>query len=113
MGARGVGCVTTVTGADETPVIRSTALSQNSPNPFNPTTRISFSVERGGRTTLRIFDIAGRLVATLLDQNLPAGSHSITWRGLDSRNRQVASGVYFYELRSGADVLTRSMVLLK
>jgi len=113
MGARGIGCVTTVTDVDETPVIRATALAQNAPNPFNPVTRINFSVDHGGPTSLRIFDVAGRLVATLIDQDIPAGSHSITWRGLDSRNRQVATGVYFYELRTGADVLTRSMVLLK
>ncbi|HEY6572541.1 MAG TPA: PA14 domain-containing protein, partial [Candidatus Eisenbacteria bacterium] len=113
LGARGQGCTATVTGVDDMPVVRSTILKQNTPNPFNPVTRINFSIERGAPTTLRIFDVAGRLVATLLDRNLPAGEHSITWRGMDSQERQVATGVYFYELRSGEDVLTRSMVLLK
>lgn len=113
IGARGQGCTTTVTGVEATPLIRATVLKQNAPNPFNPVTRIDFSIERGAPTTLRIFDVAGRLVATLLDRTLPAGEHNVTWRGENSQNRQVATGVYFYELRSGENVLTRSMVLLK
>lgn len=113
IGARGQGCSTTVTGVDGAPVIRATILKQNAPNPFNPVTRINFSIEHGGRTLLRIFDVAGRLVTTILDRDLPAGEHSVTWRGLDSQSRQVATGVYFYELRSGDEAQTRSMVLLK
>jgi hypothetical protein len=113
MGARGVGCINTVTDVAEMPAIRSTSLAQNVPNPFNPSTRINFSINQGGRTSLRIYDVAGRLVAILIDQDLPAGAHSVTWRGLDSRGRQVSTGVYFYALRKGRDVLTRSMLLLK
>jgi hypothetical protein len=113
IGARGQGCTTTTTAVEETPLIRTIALEQNAPNPFNPETQIKFSTKSGGHVTLRIFDVAGRLVTTLVDRDLPAGPHSIMWRGLDDRNRQVATGVYFYVLRSAKDVLTRSMVLLK
>ncbi len=113
MGARGQGCTTTVTGVDDVPVARGTRLEQNAPNPFNPVTRINFSIEHGGRTTLRIFDVAGRLVSTLVDRDLPAGPQSVTWRGMDAQGRQIATGVYFYELRTGGQAMTRSMVLLK
>ncbi|HEU4725255.1 MAG TPA: PA14 domain-containing protein, partial [Candidatus Eisenbacteria bacterium] len=113
IGARGQGCTTTVTAIDDVPVARVTRLEQNAPNPFNPVTRIRFSLERGGRTTLRIFDVAGRVVSTLVDRDLAAGPHSITWRGTDDHGRQVATGVYFYELRNNGEASTRSMVLLK
>jgi len=113
IGARGAGCVTSVTAVDATPGYRATALEQNAPNPFNPETVIHFSLERGGRTSLRIFDVAGRLVTTLVDRDLPAGPQRITWRGRDGQGRPVATGVYFYVLRSGTEILTRSMVLLK
>ncbi|HEX4936025.1 MAG TPA: FlgD immunoglobulin-like domain containing protein, partial [Gemmatimonadaceae bacterium] len=67
----------------------------------------------GGRATLTIYDVAGRLVTTLVDRDLPAGRHSATWHGTDEQGRRVATGVYFYQLRSGGTSLTRSMVLLK
>ena len=115
IGARGVGCAPgALTAVDDVPAVPSaTALSQNAPNPFNPSTRIDFALERGGRTTLRIYDVAGRLVASLVDRDLPAGPHTVSWRGMDRSGRAVSSGVYFYELRSGQTVLKRSMVLLK
>jgi hypothetical protein len=113
IGARGPGCTSRVTAVEDLPAGHPTVLEQNAPNPFNPVTRISFYLERGGRVTLRIFDVAGRLVTTLVDRDLPAGPHSVTWRGHDDRGRQVATGVYFYALRSSKNVLTRSMVLLK
>jgi hypothetical protein len=113
IGARGQGCTTTVTGVDDVPVASTIRLEQNAPNPFNPVTRINFALERGGRTTLRIFDVAGRVVTTLVDRDLPVGSHSMTWRGTNAQGRQVATGVYFYELRSGGQSLKKSMVLLK
>jgi hypothetical protein len=116
IGARGPGCsggaITAVDPAPA-PIAPTAALGQNVPNPFNPETRISFSVPQSGRVTLRIYDPAGRLVATLVDRDMPAGSHGVTWRGLDGHGRRVASGVYFYQLRRGDALLTRSMVLLK
>ena len=116
IGARGPGCASgAVTAVEPAPSPGSpvTALEQNAPNPFNPETRISFTVPRSGRVTLRIYDPAGRVVTTLVDRDMPAGRHGVTWRGIDNRNRRVASGVYFYQLRRGGELLTRSMVLLK
>jgi hypothetical protein len=114
IGARGQGCATTaVTAAGAVPTVAATRLAQNVPNPFNPETRIAFTLERAGAITLRIFDVAGRLVTTLVDRTLPAGDHRVAWRGRDRQERPVASGVYFYELRHAGEVLRRSMVLLK
>lgn len=113
IGAHGAGCGSATTAVTTSPGVAATVLEQNAPNPFNPETQIGFSLARGARTVLRIYDVAGRLVATLLDRDLPAGRHEVTWRGNDSRDRPVATGVYFYQVRSGGEVLTRSMVLLK
>jgi len=92
--------------------IRST-LAQNAPNPFNPATEIHFELSRPGATQLRVYDLSGRLVTTLLDRQMPAGSHSARWTGRDSAGRVVSSGVYLYRIESGDFVQTRRMVLLK
>jgi len=89
------------------------ALSQNAPNPFNPSTKISFALPQAGRTTLRIYDLAGRLVNELVSEELTAGHHEIVWNGTDSQGQGVASGSYLYRLKSGSTVLTKRMILLK
>ena len=84
------------------------ALSQNSPNPFNPTTRISFALPADGDVKLTIYNVAGQKVTTLLDGPMTAGYHTVTW---DARG--YASGVYLYRLISGSHSDTRKMILLK
>jgi hypothetical protein len=84
------------------------ALNQNFPNPFNPSTVISFSLPKQGAVTLKVFNILGQEVETLLDNVLSAGTHSVTWVA----DRQ-ASGVYFYRLAFQGQVLTRKMTFLK
>jgi hypothetical protein len=84
------------------------ALYQNYPNPFNPVTTIQFSVETNSKTSLQIFDITGRLVETLVNENLEPGYHEITWNATN-----VSSGVYIYKLTTDAGQLTRKMILLK
>lgn len=110
--------LTLETGAVYVPV-RAARLDPNAPNPFNPVTRIRFAIPDGPtdarevRVKLRVFDARGALVRTLVDGFLPAGAHTVTWRGVDDRGRSVASGLYFYRLEAGAFQAARKMLLLK
>ena len=88
-------------------------LLQNYPNPFNARTQISFSTSSPGMVRLEIYDIAGRVIATPVDQYLPAGSHMCNWPGTNSQGEEVASGIYFYRLSSDTNTVTRKMTLLK
>jgi hypothetical protein len=88
-------------------------LSQNYPNPFNPDTRISFSLPRNGQVTLEIFNILGQRVRELVNEVRPAGTYAVEWDGTDDFGKRVSSGVYFYRLNSGTEVLAKKMMLLK
>jgi hypothetical protein len=88
-------------------------LGQNRPNPFNPLTTIRFTVPQNGSVELRIFDVTGRLIKTLLSKEVGAGTYSVMWDGRSDSGREVASGVYFYRLEAGPSVKTRKMVLLR
>jgi len=96
-----------------TPTIPNLALGQNVPNPFNPATRIPFTLHQRSRVQLTIFDVRGAHVVTLLDEPLTEGEHVAQWSGQDAYGRQVASGVYFYALSAGGRTLSRKMTLLK
>lgn len=89
------------------------ALAQNRPNPFNPSTEISFSLPKPAEVTLSIYNILGESVATLAEGLRTAGTHAVTWDGRDKNGRVVASGVYFYRLDAGEFSATRKMLLLK
>jgi len=89
------------------------ALGNAYPNPFNPTTTIAYAVPRSGHVTLRIFDVAGRLVRTLVEGDATAGHHTVVWNGRDHGDRQVASGTYYYRLSADGFNDTRKMVLVK
>jgi hypothetical protein len=84
------------------------ALEQNFPNPFNPTTTIQFGVEGPGLVSLKVYDVLGREVATLVNERKAAGKYSVTWNA-----SSMASGVYFYRLEAGASVATRKLMLLR
>jgi M6 family metalloprotease-like protein len=88
-------------------------LRQNVPNPFNPDTRIAFSLPSRMHVVLAVHDVAGRRVITLIDGSRPAGINDVLWNGRDSRGSRVASGVYFYRLEAGGRSFTRKMLLLK
>lgn len=90
-------------------------LEGNYPNPFNPSTRIAFTVPGSGdrQVKLAVFDTRGQLVRELLNDRLSAGSHSVTWNGTDRAGRSAAAGVYYYRLDWGSQSLTRPMTLLK
>jgi hypothetical protein len=83
------------------------------PNPFNPSTRIDFSLDQGGPVQLSIYDVAGRLVRTLVDENLSRGTHHRRWDGRNQAGRQVASGVYFALLRQDDQVGRQRLMLMK
>ena len=88
-------------------------LKQNFPNPFNPTTTLSFSVPTEGVVSLNIYDMTGRLVSTLVDENLEQGYHSIIWDGMDSNDHAVSSGMYIYSLKGEGVSITKKMVMMK
>ncbi len=102
---------------DPTPVLHDlpkySRLYQNVPNPFNPTTTIQFDLARDGEVTLRIFDVAGHQVRTLVHGKLSGNRHQVTWNGLDDTGRRVSSGVYLYRLTAGDFAATRRLVVLK
>jgi hypothetical protein len=95
---------------------RAFSLSQNVPNPFNPSTTISYSVpeEKGMvRVSLKVYNLRGQLVRTLVDEVQEAGGYNVFWDGRNDTGRQVASGIYMYRMQAGEFVQTRKMVLLK
>ena len=83
------------------------------PNPFNPTTLLSFSVMKEGHINLSIYDMAGRLVSTLVDGNLEQGNHDMVWDGMDGNGNSVSSGMYIYSLQGEDMSITKKMVLMK
>ena len=95
------------------PVPQRTELVQNRPNPFNPTTTIEYVLAGGGDVSLRVYDVKGRLVRTLVDGHKGVGVHAEVWNGRNDRGEPVASGVYFYRLRAGETVITKKAILLK
>lgn len=90
-----------------------TALLGAVPNPFNPTTNLSFVLATPGHVRLKVYDAAGRLVATLVDDSREAGRHEVIWDGRGSSGRMSAAGVYLYRLEAGRFSETRRMVLVK
>ncbi|HPF36792.1 MAG TPA: M12 family metallo-peptidase [Candidatus Krumholzibacteria bacterium] len=83
------------------------------PNPFNPQTKLDFALPSAGRATLQIFDAQGKLVRTLVQADLPAGAHTVDWKGRDDAGRAVASGVYLARLVHPDGAESRRMVLMK
>jgi len=92
--------------ADLTP--NNYSLSQNYPNPFNPSTTINYSIAKAGKVVLKIYDLLGKEVNTLMDENKPSGSYSVIFNA-----HNIPSGIYVYELRTDGFVSRNKMVLLK
>ena len=88
-------------------------LSQNYPNPFNPSTTIQFQIPDAVDVRLKVYDVGGRLVRTLVDEQKKPNVYRVVWDGHDNNGSRVASGVYFYKLEAGAFVKTRKMEILK
>ncbi|MCK9995747.1 MAG: T9SS type A sorting domain-containing protein [Candidatus Krumholzibacteria bacterium] len=89
-------------------------LLQNAPNPFNPQTTIAFEIPEKAAVSLRVFDVSGRLVRVLIDNEIvERGRHETVWNGRDDTGRNVATGVYFYRLESGPWSEMKRMALIK
>ncbi|MBU1101364.1 MAG: choice-of-anchor D domain-containing protein [Bacteroidetes bacterium] len=88
-------------------------LDQNYPNPFNPSTTIKFALPEAQHVSIKIYDMLGREVARVLEQDMQAGVHTAIWNGEDSNGRIVNTGVYFYRIVSGSNVAIKKMLLLK
>ena len=88
-------------------------LSQNFPNPFNPTTTITFSLPKTAPVRLSIFTLEGKLVRTLVDEVLSNGFKEYEWDGKDAQGFSVSSGIYFYRIKAGNRTLTKKMTLIK
>ncbi|MGH1366880.1 MAG: T9SS type A sorting domain-containing protein [Calditrichia bacterium] len=88
-------------------------LKQNFPNPFNPTTNITFSITQATMINLSIFDITGRHIRTLVDKHLPVGEHAFVWDSRSDSNEKTGSGIYFYRLSREEASETRKMILLR
>jgi len=102
-----------LSGVDEQGLPSVVSLSGAYPNPFNPATNIKFATPRTGHVELKIYDLAGRHVRTLVDGRQDAGHHSVMWDGTDQRGRGVASGAYYYRLQADGFDQTQKMLLLK
>ena len=88
-------------------------LEQNVPNPFNPTTTISFVLPERAAVTLSVFNVHGQLVRTLVNELLSNGRHEAVWNGRDNKENPVSSGIYCYRLIAGKKTLTKKMLLIK
>ena len=110
----------TVSLVGKTATVEEFYLSQNYPNPFNPNTKISWQTPVSGWQTLKIYDVLGNEVATLVNEYRPAGSYEVEFKSTVG-NHQLANGVYFYQLKAGdpstssaqSFVETKKMILLK
>lgn len=88
-------------------------LKQNSPNPFNPTTTIRYTLSKGSDINITVFDIVGRTINHLYSSKQSSGSHTVQWNGTDNLGNPVSAGIYFYQLQTSNFMLTKKMVLMK
>ncbi len=101
------------TDAEPMPDAQGFTLRQNVPNPFNPTTRIDFELEKAGNVDLNVYDVSGRLVASLFSGHLGEGAHEVTWNGKTNNGTTAATGVYLYVLKTETGMASKRMVLLR
>lgn len=99
--------------ANDDPVLLPGDCIKNYPNPFNPSTTITYQIPASGSVRLEIFNIKGQKVRTLVNDLQNAGSHSVVWNGTDQSGRLVSSGIYFYHIVTDRSTSTRKMLLLK
>lgn len=102
------------TGSEENVIIEhSFKLEQNSPNPFNPSTKISFLVENTTNVKIKVYNIMGKLVKTLVTDRFEPGEYTINWNGTNDENSEVSSGIYFYKMKTNSGTDIKKCILLK
>ncbi len=89
------------------------AVKQNYPNPFNPTTTIKYQLPKASFVSIKVYNVLGSEVATLVNGNVAAGYHSVIWNATDNSGAKVNSGVYFYRVSTNSNVVVKKMLLLK
>jgi hypothetical protein len=109
----GLAVSVSVTDPDGANIPGAFGLQQSYPNPFNPSATIEFTLPEASHVTLRIYDVLGRPVTTLLDAVMSAGSNRVTWHGRNETGEAVPTGTYFYRLETAEGVVTKKMLLLK
>ena len=101
-------------GADTIPILpQIPVLHNNYPNPFNPSTSISFSLPAEMQCSLSIYNIKGQKVKTLQSGTSTQGNHTLIWNGRDDNGMSVSSGIYFYQLKAQGDTITKKMIMVK
>ena len=104
----------TVRLGNESEDIETLTCVSNYPNPFNPTTTIKFSIaDNASNALVEIYNLKGQKVKTLLNEKLSAGNHSVIWNGVDNSNNKVASGIYFYRIKTSEMDLSKKMIMMK
>jgi hypothetical protein len=109
----GTATPTSVDNPTEPVLPKDYTLAQNYPNPFNPSTRVDYSVPVNSKISIEVFNIIGQKVKTLVDGNVTAGNHVVTWDGTSENGSKVSSGVYFYRLTAENEVIVKRMTLTK
>ncbi len=110
-GSLGMTLVSIDTGKDMVP--DRFHVSPNYPNPFNPSTKIDIETSEGNDLIVSVFDATGRLVNNLMNEYLDAGRYEIRWNGNDASGQTMSTGVYFVQVRSGKEMNTQKMILIK
>jgi len=90
-----------------------TRIVGNYPNPFNPSTTIRYTLSNDGSVSIRVYNMLGQEVATLVDAFQKAGEQSVSWHGLNNFGQSVASGLYIYRLQTGNTIMSQKMLFAK
>jgi len=102
-----------VTGVENSQVPLTFSVSQNYPNPFNPSTTIEYTIPKNEMVVIKIYNILGQKIKTLINNEMKPGKYSMIWNGDNNFDRKVATGVYIYRVTAGVNVKTMKMILLK
>jgi hypothetical protein len=107
------GLVTGIEEFDLTTIPETFALHQNYPNPFNPETTIRFDLPRAVDVTLRIFNLIGEEIVTLINEKMTAGAHTLKWNGQNTNRQPAGSGIYLLRLQAGNEVMVKKMLVVR